>query len=277
MQRYVGVTGVTRPQEVSAIRRILDALDWPPDVKYMNGVLASRKTFGGMRPDNPAQYRPLCKLPGLFCSDPRFINVVHFNSREPRLARDLRRLAGLSGKIDAIQLNIAWPDKLELAAFQQWLDRQDRNLGIILQISAAAYAAIGRCPSTLQECVRSYTFVRNLSVLVDPSGGLGLRFDARQVASALEAVAGLGVGVGVAGGLDARDVARRLPELVQAFPSLSWDAQTQLRVGSRYERDASGRITANRPLPAAGGAGKDWDLLDMGRVEAFLRASRELL
>lgn len=69
-------------------------------------------------------------------------------------------------------------------------------------------------------------------LLLDTSHGRGIELDANALDPYLEEIYSsdaLGhIGVGVAGGLDAKAVRDTLPQLLQKYPDLSWDAEARL-------------------------------------------------
>lgn len=231
--QYVGVAATATTEETASLVTAADLIGWPSHVKLMNGPLASRKTLGGQPPDNPRQYPSIGQIANLMIDDPRFLNTVHFNSRDPRLRKQLGAIAGLSGLIHAIQLNILWPNPGELRLFREDHD----GISLILQVSQQAYESVSEEPLELIECLKAYEGVVDY-VLFDPSGGLGLAYDRLQATRLLEALAqsGLSMSWGVTGGLSA-DRAYGLRELLQVYPALSWDAQSNLRTGEDDQLD----------------------------------------
>jgi hypothetical protein len=225
--QYVGITGLTSPAQVLEIQSMLDRVKWPDECKFMNGILVSRKTLRGLEPDNPAQYRPLSEIPDLLPSDPRFFNVIHFNSRDPRLLKQLDEVLEISDKIHAIQLNIHWPNDAELV---DWV-AQGSGVKLILQISRRAFDSIGASPTDLLECLNNYRGIASY-VLFDPSGGTGAPYDRREAEEVLKALvdSSLPMRWGVAGGLSAERI-YGLKSLLEIYPGLCWDAQSRLRSG----------------------------------------------
>jgi hypothetical protein len=70
-------------------------------------------------------------------------------------------------------------------------------------------------------------------VLLDPSGGYGRKFDQAKLRQYVDEIyqQQLPVGVGVAGGLDAKSVEELFGPLVEEYPGLSCDAEGRLRKG----------------------------------------------
>lgn len=247
--QYVGVAGTTQVQEIQQIREMLDCLRWPTGLRFMNGPLVSRKTLLGETPDDPVQYSPIEQVAPLLCDDPRFFNVMHFNSRDPRLAGQLEQIATLSPNLHGIQLNILWPQVAELRRFRH----RYPDVQLILQLSRHTLSSVGNRTQDLIACLRPYAGVADY-LLFDPSGGEGKPYDhseASQLLIDLQA-SELPMQLGVTGGLCA-DRCWRLRRLLDRYPQLCWDAQSGLRDPG------------------------DGNCLDLGRCYGFLAASRSLL
>jgi len=82
-------------------------------------------------------------------------------------------------------------------------------------------------PKKLRKAVNPYKGLVD-HVLLDPSGGFGKSFDPEVERPYLEALADLGIGLGVAGGLSPFTL-HILEPLVKDFPQLSIDAEGRLR------------------------------------------------
>ena len=246
---YVGITGITKHEEIMAIERIIARLNWPPSHAVMLGVLVSGWTLEGKAPSNPRQYPPTNQIDGLVSSHPGVINLVHYNNGRRPQALDLQivELMRLAPGFDGVQLNFAWPNPVEL--------RRGKLPGdvIVLQIGANAVREFGLDGSA--GLLRAYGGITDYA-LVDLSGGTGKPLDMNAslaMVAAFDTVINehsLGIRLGIAGGLCAERMPAMEP-LVQAYPELSWDAQAGLR-------------------------GAD-DRLDVGRVRAYLEASRRLI
>lgn len=89
-------------------------------------------------------------------------------------------------------------------------------------------------------------------VLVDSSHGTGTPLDAERLATFLDAFSGFDIGLGVAGGLGP---VLPLLDLVDAYPDVSWDAESRLHPT---------RLDGSRRL-------------DLGLTEDYLRASARLV
>jgi hypothetical protein len=247
--QYFGVAATSSRAEVDQLIGMIDQIGLPEGVRFMNGPLVSRKTLRGLSPDNPQQYPPLKRVAGLLVDDPRIFNVIHFNSRDPRLCKQLGQIAELSRRVDGIQLNMLWPNWADLVVFR----RMYPYVKLILQVSRQAYDSIGSSAGDLIECLKPYQGCVDY-VLFDPSGGLGKPYDrdeARQLLGRLRD-SGLDMHWAVTGGLSANST-YGLRELLDMYPQLCWDAQSNLRTGD------------------------DDDALDLERCFGFCAASITLL
>lgn len=248
---YIGITGITLPSEVAWLQEVLDSLQerWPADYRFMNGVLLSRKTLVGEPASDPKQYPLLDEVASLLPSDPRFYNVAHFNSRDPRLCDQLMYLDEKAGlNLHAIQVNMPWPEVSELERY-----RARDGKRIILQIGKDAFAQIDHRPEWLAYRLAPYVGAVD-HALIDLSGGEGVNIDPEFACRAVEAIADFthsGIRVGVAGGLSEETVGS-VSDILKVYDELSWDAQGKMRAGN----------AAN--------------LLDPLRCIGFLRASCDL-
>ena len=233
-RNYVGVTGFGYRDEV------LVALgSVPPDGLMMVGVLATDKTLTGEPRGRPHRYPRLDDLGGIFLDHPRCLNLVHYATRTPRdLYSEAGRIAERVGTVlDGFQFNLTWPDAVTLAAI-----RARREHVVVLQVGAAALREAGS-PAGLRDRAQRYLDADAIdAVLLDGSGGRGLLLNHETLAPFLRALAGADVGLGVAGGLPLS--VTDFLALRREFPGLSCDAEGQLR---------------------------DDDVLDMRRVEGYLR------
>lgn len=223
--QYVGVAATSSPDEIRHLQVILDAVNWPGHIRFMNGPLVSRKTLNGLSPDNQAQYPLLKQVAEVLVDDPRFFNVVHFNSRDPRLSRQMEQIVRLTPNMHGIQLNILWPDTDELAKFRQ----NHPEIKIILQVSRFSLESVGNDTRCLIECLKKYEALIDYG-LFDPSGGEGKSYDRSQASALLGSLidSKLPIHWGVTGGLCA-DRIWGLKELLNMYPQLCWDAQSRLR------------------------------------------------
>lgn len=255
--QYVGVAAPSTSAEVATLVRSAIRVGFPDGTRFMSGPLVSRKSLMGRPVDTPSRYPEIGDIPGLMYDSsirtgtgivPEVWNVIHFNSRDPRLYKQLVAISALSPLVGGIQLNIAWPCPEQLALFRDMFPK----VQLILQIGNVAFDAIDRNPFNLVECLKPYEDTCEY-VLFDPSGGLGRSFDVDEASEVLSVLVGsrLDMAWGVTGGLCAEDV-HRLAPLLDIYPQLSWDAEGRLRI-------------------------PETDTLDLSACRRFLGASASLL
>ena len=222
---YIGITGFTTPQEVTAVMEA-----WPdaPNKSAMIGVLASSNTLKGRQNRWPHRYPTGGQIKHLFSDHAFAFNVIHYNTEEPEtLLSQLERLVELGGpNLHGFQLNMPWPSLKVLELFR----RQRPDLAIIFQMRTDTLSMVGnRRQRLVARLSREYSELIDY-VLLDLSAGLGRPLDtpwAREFLNAL-VVAERGWGVGVAGGLSPATLHLVHP-LIEEFPNLSIDAESQLR------------------------------------------------
>lgn len=229
MKPYIGVTGFSKPEEVSAVVR---AFPKNAKRKLMVGVLATYKSLRGIpiKPKWAKQMPKPADISKLFLADERVVNLIHFSTEEGQegsVLDDLFRIHELAGpNFHGFQLNVAWPQVDQLDAYRA---RMGWNYRIVLQLGQKAVKAVGGTPQGVVDMLSRYVGVVN-DILLDPSGGLGKPFDTERAREFLSAITeqGWDIGLGVAGGLGP-DSLYLIRPLVSEFPSLSVDAQGRLR------------------------------------------------
>ena len=229
MTPYVGITGFTTPEEVGAV---IQSLSSSPERFLMCGVLLSNALLNGATSDAPGR----CPLPGsiagIFSSDPRCLNLVHYRPRaEADLAETLARAMAVGGvNCHGVQINAIrgapWPDPLVL---QEFRDRCHPRR-IVLQIGREAMKSAESRPDEIARRCASYEGIVT-DVLVDASEGMGVPLDAQRTIRYLAAIAEAvpGMGLVVAGGLCADNLDALLSPLLLHWAGVSIDAEGRLR------------------------------------------------
>ena len=223
---YIGITGFMSRGEIELALAVLPR---GTDQLVMVGVLASSKTLRGIPNRWLHRYPLMAELAGIFPAGRNTLNLIHFNTKDREsLFVDMCHVQALAGSYcHGFQLNIVWPDKGTLTRYRDHAPR-GRNT-IVLQCGEKALEEIDRTPAKLVKRVREYEGLIDY-VLIDPSGGLGLEFDEMFAHNCLFALSRDGpesIGVGIAGGLHADNIAR-LHGLLGAF-EFSIDAEGRLR------------------------------------------------
>lgn len=223
---YVGITGFTYPQQITNVLRTASLPD--SDVLVMVGVLVSNRTMKGATNKWPNRYPSPERLKTIFAPRPGLLNLVHFNTDQPKsLFDDLRYVQDLVGQhCDGFQLNMAWPDPRMLERYQS--DGVSTRKIVVLQCGSAAMKEVSD-PNDLARRLYDYEGLIDY-VLIDPSGGHGVEFDSAHVHSifsCLSQEAPGSIGFGVAGGLSAATLSRLEPLLAEF--DFSIDAEGKLR------------------------------------------------
>ena len=196
---YVGVAGITTRAQADAVLAALP-VGFPRRVAI--GVLASAKTLAGG--ERNARSPAPDDIAGIFPSDERAINLVHYFTRTTGdgLASELHAARGVGGHhCHGLQINIAWPDPIELRAFASSTTRCAR---IVLQLGPAALEAVSFDAEGIADRLVPYMDSGVIDdVLLDASGGVGrpmsLPWISECVAVIREAFPELGITI--AGGL----------------------------------------------------------------------------
>ncbi len=231
MRPYIGITGFMSRDEVRLAYDFFKKARLAPDYMFMVGVLASLKTLYGFVNKRPNRYPMKKSISEIFIPDPDIdiLNLVHYNTKNTELLFvQLMAMTELIGveRFDGFQLNIPWPDELELLTYKFYYP--DKK--IVLQVGGGALEMIQNSPEKLVKRLTRYTDLVDY-ILLDPSGGRGKIFDGEQLLNYLVAAEDgiLGnVGLGVAGGLSGETM-HLVEPLLQEFPNISIDAEARLR------------------------------------------------
>ncbi len=229
MTPYIGITGFTAPHEVAAVVSTL-----PPSSPrlLMCGVLISNALLSGEPSDAPNR----CPLPdsiaGIFSDDPRCLNLVHYRPRpDANLADALAQAHEIGGPhCHGVQINATrgapWPDPTALTEYRQ----RSRPSRIVLQVGREAMASVSHDPPQIAQRCAEYAGIVT-DVLVDASEGLGIPLDAARSVRYLDAIAAAApdLGLVVAGGLSAANIAELLSPLLPRWAGVSIDAEGRLR------------------------------------------------
>lgn len=225
---YIGITGFTTADEVSTV---VAALPPSPSRLLMCGVLLSNALLSGEPSDAPNRCPPPDAIAGIFSNDPRCLNLVHYRPRPGvNLADALVRATEIGGpNCHGVQINATrgapWPDPSSLIEYKG----RSQPRRIVLQAGREAMASVDGDPSRLAQRCAEYAGIVT-DVLVDASEGLGIPLDAGRSIRYLEAIAAApDLGLVVAGGLSAANLAALLSPLLPKWATVSIDAEGRLR------------------------------------------------
>lgn len=251
MAPYIGITGFTAPGEVAAV---VAALPASPSRQLMCGVLLSNALLSGESSDAPNRCPPPDSIAAIFSDAPRCLNLVHYRPRPgANLADTLARATAIGGPhCHGVQINATrgapWPDPAALAEYRQ----RSQPQRIVLQVGREAMESASHRPGEIARRCAEYEGIVT-DVLVDASEGLGIPLDAARSERYLSAIATAApdLGLVVAGGLCAANIAELLSPLLPQWVGVSIDAEGRLRDGE--------------------------DRLDLVEATAYLRAAAALL
>ncbi len=230
MKPYIGICDFTSPEQTE---RLLRSFPFGFSHELMVGVMMSYKT-----PNNiPTQWANVFpqkeKIAGIMSIvDPRVLHTIHYadyavwNDADQNLSETLSRVQSYGGpRLDAIQLDMIWPDPDELRKF-----RRDYGIPIILQVGEDAMIECKEDPIAVCARLNAYTDTIDY-VLFDRSMGRGKGMNTALLAQYV------GVAIAdcshllpaVAGGLGPSSMSLVAPPLVHAYPNISMDMQSKIR------------------------------------------------
>ncbi len=214
------------------------------------GVMTSYKILNGLETSWSKVWPAPAKIAEIFVPDPRVMNVIHYADYEDSdrdLAGTLMRVAELGGPhLHALQLDMPWPDVAALKAFKT----RCPTIDVILQVGQVALA---RASNDVDETINRLRLCDDSieCVLLDLSMGRGKGLNADLLRPFILAIRSRlpHLRITVAGGLGP-DTLHLVAPLVREFPSISIDAQGQLRP-SGSSKDAIDHERAERYLQGA--------------------------
>jgi len=225
---YIGICDFTAPEQAERLLAIL-----PENFSHdlMVGVMMSRKTLY----DIPSKWTNVFpqkeSIGGIFVPDMRAMNTIHYadynigDARDRLLADTLARVQSYGGPyLDAIQLDMIWPDSIEVRRFRERFD-----IPIILQVGTKAMELCGDDP--IRVCQRLALYDKSVDyVLFDKSGGEGKGMDAALLSTYIEAMRSRHPSLmpAVGGGLGPFTMHLMEP-LATQYPHISTDMQGQMR------------------------------------------------
>jgi phosphoribosylanthranilate isomerase len=228
---YVGITGPVTSAEVSAIVSEFERAGYSMSSSHlpMIGFLVSLKTLNGQLVSNRRypEFSGLRKL--LEVSNGRVFPMIHYDSKEPNLSQQLEKIFdGIyqDGLCKAVQLNIVYPDKHQLAEAK----RKMPELQIVFQ--ASHQVLDGKDPREIARRISAYGSMIDY-VLIDPSGGRGKEFNLEHSVNVYQELRNQtpNLTIGFAGGFTGSNVYERVNELIMHTKDHSFciDAEGGLR------------------------------------------------
>lgn len=228
---YIGVTGVTHPDQIGAILQSLPHRDIV--IRIMAGVLLSNSRISGAEPSQPNRYPPTESIPDIFFDHPQLLNLIHYRP-QPHLpiAEQLDQAYRIAGPhCHGIQIN-PHPDRNWIAPGQlAHFKRQHPQAHLVYQISPAIIAQSQDNPEQIARTCREYAESCH-HFIIDPSGGNRIQMDVRASAAVAQAIINLNpqAEITFAGGLGPLTVAPIVAAIRKAYPhTFSIDAEGSLR------------------------------------------------
>lgn len=235
---YIGITDFAKSDQVLAMMTVLLRKKSAKSKHMLKaGVMMSRKTLSGASTKNAAFYPKNEQVAGIFGTIsaiyPSVYNCLHYEDPDyMTVYRDLLKAVGYAGPyLDALQLDIAWPNPAMISAF---LSAHCRPVEVILKIGKSAFESELNDPNRIVRSVAEYMEMPGgpviHRVMLDRSGKSFDPIKAGELLPHLRAISKEfpTLGLGVAGGLGPRTVDLVQPVL-EEFPDISVDARACLR------------------------------------------------
>jgi hypothetical protein len=226
MKPYVGIADFSNRQQAQ------EAFDFfnknkPEglDLLFHVGVMMSYKTFYGIPTEWEAIFPKKEEIAKIFFSEKAYncLHYVDYRGR-PNFADSLDRVISFGGKnIKAIQLDMTWPDPVEIR------NGNKGRVEVILQIGRKAFKEIDENIVKMIKRLEKYQGIVH-RVLLDKSMGEGKPMNPCFFMPFVRAIKinFPEIGIGGAGGLGP-ETAYKIVPLLKIYSSLSSDAQGQLR------------------------------------------------
>ena len=230
---YTGITDFTTIEQVEKMLKVFNAHRPKGSKRLLHiGVMTNRKITCGLPTRFDGIFPVKEKIASIMsCSDT--YNCLHYadSDHDPDLCRNLCEAIRYGGSMNALQLDLCWPEPVDIANAIH-ISRAE-HIEVILQIGRKAFEEI-HDPNELVERLYPYhTFVGR--VLLDMSMGEGLGMDAEKLLPFARAItqAYPELKIVFAGGLGPNTM-HLVEPLLKEYPNLSIDAQGKLRPSGSY-------------------------------------------
>lgn len=237
-ESYIGVSDVYNPEDARAMADELRAHRTDLTRKLMVGVMAHPLSLD----PNKGKGIPVCeevrkvfpereRLASAFIADPDVMPTIHYAdlygpNAGQNVYKNLEACVEYGGpNLQAIQLDVTWPDARELARF-----KEAHSHAIVLQVGKKAMQAANNDPQQVVEKLHEYGNSIDY-VLFDASMGRGKSMEQNELFPLLRAVQKQlpYLSLAVAGGLGPGSVRELLEPIAREFPNISIDAQGLLK------------------------------------------------
>ncbi len=254
MRPYIGITDVPDAEWIASMLRHYRACGGELlEHKLHAGVMTSYKVLHGIETSWSKVWPKPEEIADIFIYDACVLNVLHYadyDDNDRDLAGTLARVADLAGPyLHAIQLDMPWPSVAALKTFE----KRRPPVYVILQVGEVALRRAGGDLNEVVDRLQAYSSAID-GVLLDLSMGRGKHMNAALLRPFIRAFRSRlpHLSITVAGGLGP-DTLHLVAPLVHEFPSISIDAQGQLRA-----------------------SGSSKDQIDRERCERYLRGAIEM-
>lgn len=249
---YIGVTGIDSQDSAKKVSAIYNNL--LPDSSNYQGMSGYLVSLNSMRGNSVSKKFPdVNTLPGMLeTTRVSGLNTIHYNTHEPEYLGEqignlfIRDNIYNDNLCRAVQINTTWPNLEQL----QYLKKQMPALDIILQLNRTILK------SNRVDITRKLINYNSLAdfVLLDPSGGKGVPFNATEIAPFFRAVRHTlpTKPIILAGGFTPENTSIRLEELKDKLQTKEFGTDAQQGLRTFYGRD---------------------DYLDIDKVEQYVKAA----
>ncbi len=267
-EQYTGICDVYEPEEAIAMAAKLREARKNPNRKIMIGVMTHPIVLNQEMEDpyeTRKEFPTTEQMAKGFTDDPDVLNTIHYaDLYGPNAGRNLLENLKLCVEhggehLDAIQLDLTWPNPDEIKKFKE----ENPSIFIILQVGKFAIKETEGDPQEIVDKLRKYDDSVDF-VLLDLSMGMGKGMEANKLLPLLRVIKKdlPYLGLAVAGGLGP-DSANSLRFVAEEFPEVSIDAQGNLK-RSDAPRDPLGHLIATYPA-------------DLNRTEEYIEKTCAVL
>ncbi len=147
--------------------------------------------------------------------------IIHYNTDNPdRVGDQLIRALAPYPNIKLVQVNGLDLDQLRKLRKL----KESKDISIIMQVNAQLLES--HTPSELTQAITRFDEEVVSYAWLDGSGGLGKKLDWEKLEPFVKELQGVGIGVGIAGGLNPDNLEEMLPDILDSYTEISWDAQS---------------------------------------------------
>ncbi len=233
LEIYIGVCDFLTKEQVEDMSQFFKQSVRSSQLQLMVGTMTSYKVLNGIETKWSKVFPRPEQLKDIFSvQDDHLANTIHYADYDnnANLCKTLCNLVELCGEgLDAIQLDMVWPDVKELERF-----KKQHDLPVVLQVSSKAMTACGDNPISVAEKVRfEYDdFVSH--VLLDCSMGKGVLINVPLIEGYIQAIKiKTSAEIAIAGGLGPETI-NQAEDLIKTY-RVSIDAQSRLRATGNSE------------------------------------------